>query len=157
MELAPGATGRERVKPPARGAENRGVECFYHEGATAVGSCRACLKGLCRGCAVELEGGLACSGRCEPMVRAVVQSIQQSARYQSVSTGLLRSARGLWVGLAVVSLLVGLFVVVWALSLPMFREVAFLGLPFLALAFLAARLARNVGTAGSGEPASRTS
>ena len=59
------------------------MECFYHEGASAVGSCRACLKGLCRSCAVELEGGLACPSRCVPMVRAVVASLVQAARYQS--------------------------------------------------------------------------
>lgn len=125
------------------------MECFYHEAVPAVGCCRACLKGLCRRCAVELEGGLACADRCEPMVRAVVGALQQSARYQSVSTGLLRSARGLWLGLAVVALFVGLFVVVWGLSLPTFREVAVLGIPFLALAFLAARLARNVSSSAS--------
>jgi hypothetical protein len=121
------------------------MECFYHEGATAVGSCRSCLKGLCRSCATELEGGLACAGRCESMVRSVVATIQQSARYQGVSTGLLRSARGLWLGLTAVSALVGCFVIAWALSLPTFREIAILGIPFLALAFLSARLARNVG------------
>ena len=105
------------------------MECFYHEGAPAVGSCRACLKGLCRRCAVELEGGLACPDQCEPMVRVVVGSLEQAARYQGVSTGLLRSARGLWLGLAATALFVGLFVVGWGLSLPHFREVAVLGLP----------------------------
>ena len=119
------------------------MECFYHAGAAAVGSCRACLKGLCRGCAVELEGGLACPNRCEPFVRGVVASLQQSIRFQSVSTGILRSARGLWLGLAVVALSVGVFVVAWGLTLPRFREIALLGIPFLALAFISGRLARN--------------
>ncbi|MGQ0721769.1 MAG: hypothetical protein ACT4PE_09385 [Candidatus Eiseniibacteriota bacterium] len=119
------------------------MECFYHAGAPAVGSCRSCLKGLCRSCAVELEGGLACPDRCEEQVRAIVAALQQSARYQSVSTGLLRSARGLWSGLTVVALFVGLFVAVWGLSLPAFREIAALGIPFLALALITARLARN--------------
>ena len=119
------------------------MECFHHAGVPAVGSCRACLKGLCRRCALELEGGLACPERCEPMVRAIVASLQQSARFQSVSTGLLRSARGLWLGLAFVALSVGVFVIVWGLGLPQFREVTLLGLPFLALAFIAGRLAHN--------------
>jgi hypothetical protein len=120
------------------------MECFYHEGATAVGSCRSCLKGLCRSCATELEGGLACAGRCESMVRSVVATIQQSARYQGVSTGLLRSARGLWLGLTAVAALVGLLVIAWGVSLPAYREIAALGIPFLAFAFISARLARNV-------------
>ena len=120
------------------------MECFYHEGATAVGSCRSCIKGLCRSCATELEGGLACAGRCENMVRSLVATIQQSTRYQGVSAGLLRSARGLWLGLTAVAALVGLFVIAWGLSLPTYREIAALGIPFLALAFISARLARNV-------------
>ena len=125
------------------------MECFYHANASAVGSCRACLKGLCRSCAVELDGGLACPNRCEPLVQALVGALQQSVRFQSVSTGLLRSARGLWLGLTVVALSVGVFVVAWGLSLPGFREISALGIPFLALAFLSARLARNT-RAGSG-------
>jgi hypothetical protein len=119
------------------------VECFYHAGVPAVGSCRACLKGLCRHCAVELEAALACPNGCEPFARAVVASLQQSLRYQSVSTGLLRSARGLWLGLTLVALSVGAFVLVWGLSLPTFREISLLSIPFLALGILAARLARN--------------
>jgi Flp pilus assembly protein TadB len=126
------------------------MECFYHEGHPAVGSCRACFKGLCRRCAAELEGGLACTGRCESMVEAVVASIAQSARYQAVSSGLLGSARGLWLGLCLVALFVGGFVILWGLMLPYYREVALLGVPFLALAFLSGRLARSV----SASPAS---
>ena len=122
------------------------MECFYHEGTPAVGSCRACFKGLCRRCAVQLEGALACPDRCEPLARALVLSLQQSVRFQSVSTGFLRSARGLWLGLTAVALFVGLFVVVWGFSLPVFREVALLGIPFLALAFISGRLARNTRT-----------
>jgi len=120
------------------------MECFYHEGIAAVGSCRSCLRGLCRGCAAESEGGLACRNRCEEMVAAVVATLRQSARFQSVSGGLLRSARGLWLGLTLVAAFVGLFVVVWGLRLPEFREVSVLGLPFLGLAFLSGRLAQNV-------------
>jgi len=140
------------VKPAQRYTERHPMECFYHEGVAAVGSCRSCLKGLCRRCANELEGGLACSGRCETMVRSVVAAIQQSARYQSVSTGLLRSARGLWLGLTAVAGIVGVFVIAWGLSLPIYREIALLGIPFLALAFLSARLARSVGRTPASGP-----
>ena len=132
------------------------MECFYHAGAPAVGSCRACLKGLCRQCAVELESGLACPSRCEPFVKALVLSLQQSMRFQNVSSGLFRSARGLWIGLGGVALFVGIFVIWWGLTLPAFREVALLGIPFLALALLAARLVRSTSSRGSadGKPGS---
>jgi hypothetical protein len=63
---------------------------------------------------------------------------------------MLRSARGLWVGLTLVALAVGVFVVLFGLTLPAHREIALLGLPFLALAFLAGRLARSVGATGEG-------
>jgi hypothetical protein len=132
------------------------MECFYHEGAAAVGSCRACLKGLCRRCAVELEGGLACPNRCEPQVRGITLTLQQSVRFQSVSTGLLRSARGLWLGLTGVAGFVGVFVAVWGLGLPEFREVSLLSIPFLALAVIAGRLARNT-RAVEKEPAATAS
>jgi hypothetical protein len=123
------------------------MECFHHEGAAAVGSCRACLKGLCRRCAVELEGGLACPGRCEPFVAGLVRSLQQTVRLQNVSTGLLHSARGLWLGLTLVALFVGVFVVVWGVRLPVYREVALLGIPFFALGLISFRLARNTRAA----------
>jgi hypothetical protein len=119
------------------------VECFYHEGAPAVGSCRACLRGLCRRCAIPLEAGLACPDGCEPFARGLILSLQQSVRLQSVSTGFLRSARGLWLGLTAVCVFVGAFVLVWGLGLPEFREVALLGVPFLALAAISGRIARN--------------
>jgi hypothetical protein len=120
------------------------MECFYHEGIAAVGSCRACFRGLCRSCAVELEAALACRDRCEESASAVVATVSQSVRFQNVSGGLLQSARGLWLGLTLVAGVVGLFVAVWGLSLPAFREVSLLSIPFFALAFLAARLARSV-------------
>lgn len=120
------------------------MECFYHEGTTAVGSCRSCFRGLCRSCAVELEAALACRDRCEENASAVVATVNQSVRFQNVSGGLLQSARGLWMGLTVVAGVVGLFVAMWGLSLPMFREVSLLSIPFFALAFIAARLARSV-------------
>ena len=132
-----------QVKPGSRCTDVSRMECFYHPGASEAGSCRACLKGLCRRCAIEIEGGLACPERCEPMVRALVASLQQSLRFQNVSIGILRSARGLWIGLALVASSVGLYVLAWGLTLSQFREISLLGIPFLALAFLAARLARN--------------
>jgi len=133
------------------------MECFYHAGSPAVGSCRACLKGVCRQCAVELEAALACPSGCEPLARALVASLQQSLRFQSVSTGLLRSARGLWLGLTLVALSVGAFVLVWGLSLPTFREISLLSVPFLVLGLLAARLARNTRGPVTGPSSSRGS
>ncbi len=54
------------------------------------------------------------------------------------------ASRSIWSGLAAVALLVGIFVTVWGLTLPVFREVALLGLPFLALGAIALRVTRKV-------------
>jgi len=128
------------------------MECFYHEGTAAVGSCRSCFRGLCRSCAVELEAALACRNRCEANAEALVATVSQSVRFQGVSAGLLRSARGLWIGLSLVAGVVGLFVALWGLSLPTFREVSLLSVPFFGLAVIAGRLAWSVRRGTSNTP-----
>jgi hypothetical protein len=91
------------------------------------------------------------------VVRALVTSLQQGLRFQSVSTGLLRSARGLWLGLTAVALSVGVFVLAWGLTLPAFQEISLLGIPFLVLGFLSARLARHTrGSTGRPGPSRET-
>jgi hypothetical protein len=37
------------------------VKCFHHPSDDAVGLCKACGKGVCRACAVDLGEGLACA------------------------------------------------------------------------------------------------
>lgn len=120
------------------------MECFYHEGRPAVGSCRSCLKGICRGCLVDLGRGLACANRCEQAVRDLVATLDLSVRYRDVSGGMLNAARNLWLGLAVVALGVGVFVTLWGLTLPAFREVSLLGVAFLTIGLLTLRVARKV-------------
>jgi len=130
------------------------MDCFEHEGRAAVGTCRSCGKGVCRSCAVDLGRGLACAGRCEPHVRAVIAMLEQSARIQSLSGGMLSATRTLWRGVSWVSLLVGVFVVVWALRLPAYREISLLGVPFLVLGFITWRVARRARATGLGAPSS---
>jgi hypothetical protein len=140
VERRPSAALVKRSRRPAEGA----AECFYHEGRPAAGACRSCLKGLCRPCAVDLERGLACRDRCEPAVRSLIATIDQSLRLRAVSGGLLGGAHRLWLGLALVALAVGAFVCAWGLTLPCFREISLLGLPFLAIGAILLRLARAV-------------
>jgi hypothetical protein len=125
------------------------MECFYHEGRPAVGSCRSCFRGLCRACGVDLDRALACRGRCEDAARALVSSLEQSLRYQSLSTGMVRTASHIWVGLALVCLFVGVFVSTWGMRQPRYREISLLGLPFLALAGLLLVVLRNLRRARS--------
>jgi hypothetical protein len=120
------------------------MECFAHEGRPAVGSCRACFRGVCRGCAVDLGGGLACAGRCEDAARALIASVEQSVRIQGLSSRMVHGARALWSGLAWVALGVGVFVSLFGLTLPGFRAISLLGIPFLAIGVLTLRVASRV-------------
>ena len=119
------------------------MECFEHRGEPAVGTCRSCFKGVCRSCAVDLGRGLACAGRCEEPARALIASLEQSLRIQSFSGGMVHAARTLWIGIGWVSLAVGVFVSLWGVTLPRFREIALLGIPFLGIGFLTLRVARR--------------
>ena len=120
------------------------MECFAHEGRPAVGTCRACGKGVCRACALDLGRGLACRGRCEEAARTLIASLDQSLRIQGLSSGMVHGARALWGGLAWVALAVGVFVSIWGLTLPGFREISLLGLPFLAIGVLTLRVSSRV-------------
>ena len=120
------------------------MECFAHDGRPAVGSCRSCFKGVCRACAVDLGRGLACRGRCEEAARALIASVDQSLRIQGLSSGMMHGARALWGGLAWVALGVGVFVSIWGLTLPGFREISLLGVPFLAIGVLTLRASSRV-------------
>lgn len=44
------------------------MKCFVHQATDAVGVCRACGRGLCAECAVDLPVGLTCAGKCEKVV-----------------------------------------------------------------------------------------
>lgn len=129
--------------PPGR-TEFPKVECFYHEGRPAVGTCRSCFKGLCRECAADLERGLACRLRCEQDVRDLIATLDQSIRYRALSGAYARATPKVMLAIALVSMFVGLFVAAWGLSLPRYDEIALLGVPFLILAALAIRIARRL-------------
>jgi hypothetical protein len=125
------------------------MECFAHEGRPAVGTCRACGKGVCRACAADLGRGIACAGRCEEPARALIAALDQSVRMQGLSGSMLTATRTLWNALAWISLAIGAFVALWALGLPHFREVALLGLPFLAIGAITLRLSRRARAAAA--------
>jgi hypothetical protein len=125
------------------------MECFGHEGGPAVGTCRACGKGVCRACAADLGRGIACAGRCEEPARALIAALDQSVRMQGLSGGMLTATRTLWTALSWISLGIGAFVSIWALGLPEFQEIALLGLPFFAIGVVTLHLSRRARAAGT--------
>jgi hypothetical protein len=120
------------------------MECAEHPGRAAIGTCRACMRGVCRECAAPQRLGLACRGRCESDVHALAATLEQSMRTAALSRGLLQQTPRLWLGLAVVALIVGVFVLIFGLSLPGFRGIALLGIPFLAIGALLLSVARRL-------------
>jgi len=47
--------------------------CFYHPDKPAVGTCKHCQRGLCSDCAELVDDVLACKGRHEGQVHALVE------------------------------------------------------------------------------------
>jgi hypothetical protein len=65
------------------------MRCFKHQDKEAVGSCRACSKGLCSDCASDLGYGLACKGKHENLVETYNALIEKNAEvYDAVPKNL---------------------------------------------------------------------
>lgn len=63
------------------------MRCFNHQDREAVGSCKACAKGLCGECAVDLGHGLSCQGPHEAVVSSCNAIIQYNSRVVAVASG----------------------------------------------------------------------
>jgi hypothetical protein len=59
------------------------MRCYNHSDRDAVGSCRACSKGLCVECAVDSEYGLSCRGEHEQLVAATGRMVARTVRAQN--------------------------------------------------------------------------
>lgn len=56
------------------------MHCFYHTETVALGVCKACMKGICKRCAVDKGNGLACIDSCEYHVETLNLIIQFSEK-----------------------------------------------------------------------------
>ena len=63
------------------------MRCFNHGEREAVGTCKACNKGLCPECAVDLGHGLSCRGAHEQRVAEIEQLISRNALVQRTAGG----------------------------------------------------------------------
>jgi hypothetical protein len=109
------------------------MRCFYHHDKEAVGACKSCGKGLCPDCAADVGKGLACRGRCEEDVRAVVALIDRNIKLSGQTTSLLESGRRTRSGAAIFNLVIGIIFLAWGLNdLDRFSFIAVLGGCFLA-------------------------
>lgn len=69
------------------------MRCFYHDTRDAVGTCKLCGKGLCAECAVDLERGLACRGRCESEVADLIALITQNVQMRHSHAAVMGNVR----------------------------------------------------------------
>ena len=81
--LAGSACGkRQRGRPlnsVVRHHEN--MRCYNHPDQEAVGICRSCGRGLCPGCAAEVEKAVACRDRCESDVVTILKLNRNALQY----------------------------------------------------------------------------
>jgi len=66
------------------------MKCFYHTDADAVGICKSCSKGLCPACAVDMNQGIACKGRCESQVANLIALVNSNVKMAPVVRNGLR-------------------------------------------------------------------
>ncbi len=56
------------------------MKCFNHPERNAIGTCKACNKGLCHECATDLDHGIACKNKHEKEVNDVKMIIDKSTK-----------------------------------------------------------------------------
>jgi hypothetical protein len=66
------------------------MECFIHAGASAVGICRNCSRGVCHACAVDNGFGVACKNRCETEVEEIAGLITKNVQITQKGGGAVR-------------------------------------------------------------------
>jgi len=93
------------------------MKCFYHREADAVGSCKACSKGLCAACAVDVGMGLACREACEEQVRSLNQLIDRNIRVSPASEQVLGKHAGAYFAPGVFQILAGVVFVLLGQSM----------------------------------------
>ena len=104
------------------------MHCFNHTSTTAVGICKACSKGICVDCAVDVQNGIACRDSCEDEVRYLNSLIHQSDNVKSKSEKLLSVASP--VGGIMFSLAAGGVFLYLGLTSDKIRAISLLGIIF---------------------------
>jgi hypothetical protein len=92
------------------------MRCFYHHDKDAVGSCKSCGKGLCAECAADLGKGLACRGRCEADVQALISVIDRNIQLQPTTTRLIHAGASARMAGSLFCLVTGMFLLIFGLT-----------------------------------------
>jgi len=54
------------------------MKCFNHHNIDAIGLCKACNKGLCPECAVEVSNSIACKSTCQEEVKTIDKLVKKT-------------------------------------------------------------------------------
>ena len=79
------------------------MRCFIHQDREAIGTCRACSRGLCPDCASAMPFGLACRGSHEQLVQLSYEALARTAQIHSAYGKVRYLGAGLFSGLGVFS------------------------------------------------------
>jgi hypothetical protein len=82
------------------------MRCFNHIDRESLGICKACSKGLCAECAVDLGHGLSCRGDHEATVNGYHAMLARNIKMVNVAKN---SAQGVPIFLSVVGVLMGIY------------------------------------------------
>jgi len=83
------------------------VKCFYHSNTDAVGVCKYCQKGICINCIADLDGGIACKGKCESQVLLLSALIKRNAATYERSNAINKKGAQLFLGMGIFFLIFG--------------------------------------------------
>ncbi len=81
------------------------MHCFRHQDKEAIGSCKACGKGVCPDCAITLPLGLVCSKECETRIVEIAATFRESLAASASARDKIRSSR---LGLVIVAIIFGI-------------------------------------------------
>lgn len=89
------------------------MNCYRHPSRPAIGSCKACSKGLCLECAHDTKNGLACVDTCIEEVKRLYRitdlSLVLMEKYLQPRTGLPRLVLHILAGVILGAIMTGLF------------------------------------------------
>jgi hypothetical protein len=96
------------------------MRCFYHTDREAVGTCRACSKGLCPECAVDLDVALGCKGRHEGAARRLALSQARASRLASILPVFLIGLGAVWGAWGLLSRPLSIFMIITGVGFAVF-------------------------------------
>ena len=84
------------------------MKCYNHPDVDALGICKNCNKGLCKGCLTEIENGIACTSTCIEEVKLINSLISRSKKSYGTASGAYSRNGWIYIGLGIVFIIFGL-------------------------------------------------